>query len=294
MGDEAGDMTELEAWVGRRSSMVAVLDPGPANELAVTLDRDPAYRVGDALPPGWHWAYFHDLVRASDLGPDGHPRLGLTMPPLGLPRRMWAGGSLRFEGSLRCGEQAERVSTIRSITPKTGRSGPLCFVELEHEISVDGRTRLVERQSIVYRGAVGETAATPGTGADHSPEPAAPREPDASDQATHRLDATTLFRYSAVTFNGHRIHYDLDHARRVEGYPGLVIHGTLVATLLLDRCVAVARPLGWFRYRAVRPLCLPDPFTTHMSVDGDSTRLWATDASGAVAMEAEAGPVDPP
>ncbi len=288
--DERHAAAEWQDWVGRETRCSAWLDPGQADRLRITLDREPGLREGDALPPGWHWLYFHDLVRRCDLGEDGHPRLGVTMPPVGLPRRMWAGGRLEFRNPLRLGDVGERVSTIRAITPKQGRSGPLCFVTVEHDVRVGGTTYLLEDQTIVYRerdsspriAAVGPDQAA---GLEQSAQP----QPEAEFQTTWSLDSTALFRYSALTFNGHRIHYDADYCRNTEGYPGLVIHGPLIATLLLDLAAGRGRPLRRFRYRARSPLFLPHAVLVGGRASGDLTALWASSGTGLLAMEAEAG-----
>jgi 3-methylfumaryl-CoA hydratase len=274
-------MNEWEPWIGRVTTASTRLDPDQANRMAVTLDREPSFADGDVLPPAWHWLYFHDLVRASELGDEGHPRLGITMPPVPLPRRMWAGGTLTFVEPLRLGAVVERVSTIRAVAPKQGGTGPLFFVTVEHVFQTAGTRNLVEQQTIVYR----ELSPTT-TVAAPKPAPAG-----AVFSATWSLDATALFRYSALTFNGHRIHYDADYCRTVEGYPGLVVHGPLIATLLLDLAVREGRPLSRFSYRAKSPLFLPDAFAVHGRPEGDSTRLWASGHDGGLAMEAEAQPI---
>jgi 3-methylfumaryl-CoA hydratase len=274
-------MNEWESWIGRTSTAIERLDPAQANHLNVTLDREPSLVEGDVLPPAWHWLYFHDVVRASDLGEAGHPRLGVTMPPVPLPRRMWAGGTLEFaEEPLRLGTSVERISTIRSIIPKNGRTGPLYFVTVEHELRAGGTRSLFERQTIAYR-EMSSTAEVPR---------ARPAPTDATFSTDWSLDATALFRYSALTFNGHRIHYDVDHCRTVEGYPNLVVHGPLIATLLLDLAVREGRPLVRFTYRAKNPLFLPQPFAVNGRPDGDGTVLWASNHQGGLAMEAEVRP----
>ncbi len=144
-------MADWGSWIGRTSASAAWLDPAQANRMAATLDRAPEFRAGDPLPPAWHWLYFHDIVPASQLGPDGHPALGLVLPPVPLPRRMWAGGSFAFHAPLRLGDTAERATTIRSIAPKTGRSGPLFFVTVEHALHCGGTLCLLEEQVLVYR-----------------------------------------------------------------------------------------------------------------------------------------------
>jgi 3-methylfumaryl-CoA hydratase len=270
--------TNWQDWIGTTRSSTTVLDPGPANGLAVTLDRAPLFKAGDPLPPAWHWLYFHDTVRASQLGADGHPALGVTMPPVPLPRRMWAGGDLTFHSPVPLGATTTKISTIRAISEKQGRTGPLYFVDVAHEIRVAGRTAITETQTIVYR----EPPAGP-AGHEGPPAPG-----DAEFSETWQLDSTALFRYSALTFNGHRIHYDADYCRAVEGYPNPVIHGPLLVTLLLDLTVRRHRPPASFRYRARSPLFLPEAFTVNGRRDGETTSLWAASADGRLAMEAEA------
>ena len=285
-------MNERDDWIGRRFTSTARLDPWFANHLAVTLDREPDLADGDELPPAWHWIFFHDLVPTSELGREGHPKPGIVMPPVGLPRRMWAGGTLEFGAPLVLGSSVERVSTIRAIVAKEGRSGPLVFVTIEHEIRTGATRNVREEQTIVYRGATDGPDPRQTEGARRTTDERADfsGRPDADFSAQHDLDAATLFRYSALTFNAHRIHYDADYCRDVEGYPGVVVHGPLIATLLLDLCVRNQRPVGRFAYRAEAPLFLPDRFTTHGATTGDATRLWAADRHGRIAMEAEAGP----
>lgn len=271
-------MSAWESWVGRTSTTVSWLDPMQANRMAVTLDREPSFVEGDALPLAWQWLYFHDLVRSSRLGEEGHPELGITMPPVPLPRRMWAAGRLQTHAPLPLGAEAERTSTIHSVTPKTGSTGPLFFVCIQHDYAVAGSLRLHEEQTIVYREM--STDAT-------LPQPvAAPNDADLSH--TWSLGNTALFRYSALTFNGHRIHYDADYSRRVEGYPDLVVHGPLIATLLADLAERGGRPTREFSYRARSPLFLPHPFTVNGNTDGQVTRLWAANHTGELAMEAKA------
>ncbi|MFK0113598.1 MaoC family dehydratase N-terminal domain-containing protein [Streptomyces sp. NPDC091217] len=271
-------MTDWKDWIGRSTTSAAWLDPEQANRMAVTLDRAPTFKAGDALPPAWHWLYFHDIVQATSLGGDGHPALGVTMPPVPLPRRMWAGGDFTFHEPLPLGVTATRSSTIRSISEKHGRTGPLFFVTVDHDVEADGRPAVSEVQTIVYRELPTEPTLIGG--------PVAPTDAEFSE--TWQLDNTALFRYSALTFNGHRIHYDADYSRSVEGYPNLVIHGPLLATLLLDLAVHQERPLRAFRYKARSPLFLPDAFTVNGRREGQKTSLWAASLDGRLAMEAEA------
>jgi 3-methylfumaryl-CoA hydratase len=272
-------VSDVRDWIGRTTTTTVHLDPAQANHMAATLDRDPGYRSGDRLPPGWHWLYFHDLAKASDLGPEGHPRLGIVMPPVLLPRRVWAGGTLSFRSPLVLGEAVERTSVIRAITAKKGGSGSLCFVTVEHTLRTEGSVNLVEEQTIVY----GELAKEP----EHREVAAAPTDADYSER--YELDSTVLFRYSALTFNGHRIHYDVDYCREVEGYPNLVIHGPLIATLLLDLHAQQGLPLERFTYRARSLLFLPHAFTVNGKAGRHSAQLWASNHLGGLAMEAEAG-----
>lgn len=272
-------MSDWESWLGRTTTAAAEIQVAQANRMAVTLDREPAFQSGDALPALWHWLYFHDLVKAADLGEDGHPRLGLFLPPVPLPRRMWAGGSFVFHAPLRLGDRVQRASVIRSIIPKAGRSGSLYFVTVEHTVTTEGVLNLVEEQTIVYRELTGEAQA--------SQAQAAPLVADYTQ--TYTLNSSALFRYSALTFNGHRIHYDVDYCRAVEGYPNLVIHGPLIATLLLDLYDQQGQPAHWFRYRARSPLFLPYAFTVHGKAGREGTRLWASNHEGGLAMEAEVG-----
>lgn len=268
--------SDWSAWVGGRTSAKVLLDVAQANRMAVTLDRDPTFGSGDPLPPAWHWLYFHDFVRASRLGRDGHPALGEILPPLDLPRRMWAGGALDFLAPLPLGTEATRSTTIRSIAPKSGRSGRLIFLVLDHEIDVDGVPAVRESQTIVFRDLPNPDAASELTG-----DPA-PQGAEFTDRWT--LDSTHLFRYSALTFNAHRIHYDADYCRSVEGYPSQVIHGPLLATLMLDSAL---RRTGWpsrFEYRARSPLFLPDSFTVNGSTSAERTDLWVSDQGGRLAM----------
>jgi 3-methylfumaryl-CoA hydratase len=223
-----------------------VIDPARAAAFQVALGLEPDIADGSVLPPFFHQLYFWAPCPPGALGRDGHPRVGGGLiPDMGLPRRMWAGGRLRFEVPLRAGRPARRISHMEQAIRKPGRSGPLAFVTLRHEIEQDGQLCLAEWQDLVYR---------------QNPDPATPRpvpQPAATDESDRRratYDETLLFRYSALTFNGHRIHYDLDYARDVEGYDGLVVHGPLLAQQLMLLAEAVIGPLGEFAFRALSPL----------------------------------------
>ncbi|PPQ27279.1 FAS1-like dehydratase domain-containing protein [Rhodopila globiformis] len=271
----------LRSWIGRQEILLDQITRFPVAALSATLDRDDQVpKGGDELPPLWHWLYFLPTARQSALGPDGHPARGGFLPPVPLPRRMWAGGRLMFHQPLRVGETITRVSTVQDVTVKHGRNGPLCFVLVRHDISGNDGLALVEEHDIVYRDMPGPGEA-----------PAAPK-PARTDDAWRRDIQPTdplLFRYSALTFNSHRIHYDRRYVTETEGYPGLVVHGPLIATLLMDLLRRNAdRPVGSFRFRAVSPLFDTAPFSVHGAPDGDNVALWARSAEGNLAMEAEA------
>ncbi|MBL8325863.1 MAG: MaoC family dehydratase N-terminal domain-containing protein [Rubrivivax sp.] len=277
-------MQDLPAWIGRSETRREHLGAMPVQALAATLDHAPMpMPAGTALPPLWHWLYFLPLYRQSEVGPDGHAQRGGFLPPVPLPRRMWAGSEFQFRSPLRVGDEVQRTSTILSVAPKEGRSGRLVFVKVRHELRRHGAAEpsIVELHDIVYR-----EARRPG---DAEPLPqAAPVDAAWSREVVP--DEVLLFRYSALTFNGHRIHYDRRYVTEVEGYPGLVVHGPLIATLLLDlaRRELPAADLANFRFKAVRPVFDGRPLRLCGRRDGAEVRLWAADHEGWLAMEATA------
>jgi 3-methylfumaryl-CoA hydratase len=278
------DIEHLKQWIGKTESRNDLATATPVHALAATLDRDdPAPEAGDPVPPCWHWLYFLPLHRQSEIGPDGHPKRGGFLPPVPLPRRMWAGSRLEFMRPLIIGSAITRNSRIADVSGKEGRSGPLVFVRVRHEIGDAGGICVVDEHDIVYR-------ENPNPG---DPVPAAqPAPADPEWVRTIRPDDVLLFRYSALTFNGHRIHYDRRYVTEVEGYPGLVVHGPLIATLLLDllrRSIPDAKVVR-FAFRAVKPLFDIAPFQVRgrRTGDGKSIQLWAQDADGALAMDATA------
>ena len=281
MSPTAG-LERLADWVGRTETAQDVVGAAPVALLAALLDRDDAPPApGDPLPPLAHWLYFLPAHRQSELGEDGHPRRGGFLPPVPLPRRMWAGSRIEFLGPIRIGEPVRRVSRIAAVKVKEGRSGPLVFVTVRHEVSGLGGLALSDEHDIVYRGAEGAAVA---------PAVAAPTGEAWSREI--RPDPVLLFRYSAATYNGHRIHYDHPYATAVEGYPGLVVHGPLVATLLVDllRRNRPGTELASFSFRALRPLFDTAPFSACGLPDepARSARLWTRDAEGAITMDATA------
>lgn len=252
-----------------------VLDPARACAMQVALGEPATLMAGDALPPFFHQLYFWDPQPPVGLGRDGHPQVGGLIPDLGLPRRMWAGGRLTFHDPLRVGQGAEKVSVCEEVTQKDGRTGPLGFVTLRHEIWQDGRLCVTEWQDLVYR-------ADPDPNA---PRPAPPRARDDAESAHSRgFDSTLLFRYSALTFNGHRIHYDEDYARAVEGYDGLVVHGPLLAQLLMLMAVEEFGALETFRFRATAPLMHHEVATLCRK----GREMWVVGPDGRQCMVAEA------
>ena len=272
----------LRRWIGCTEKIEETIEPWPSAALLALLDHPAApLAPGAAVPVGAHWLHFHRAVRQSELGPDGHPKRGGFLPPVdALPRRMWAGGWLEFARPLRVGDAATRRSTVADVQAKRGSTGPLVFVTVEHAIDGPAGVVISERQDIVYRGppAAGEAA--------RSPRPA---PTDAQWRRTIRSDPVLLFRYSALTFNGHRIHYDRPYATETEGYPDLVVHGPLLATLLLDLCRREARrPVRTFEFRAVAPVFDTAPFTVAGNPDGDTVALWVAGPDGALAMTATA------
>ncbi len=280
MTEEAFDLALLQQWVGRTEVKQDVIQPGLADALAATLDRA-APTAG--LPPLWHWIYFWSVVPASEVGDDGHPQRGGFLPPVPLPRRMWAGGRLTFTAPLALGREATRTSRILDVSAKNGATGTLAFVTVRHEIAQDGRIAVTEEHDIVYRGMPQPGAAAP---------PAKPAPADAAWSREIVPDPVLLFRYSALTFNGHRIHYDRRYVTEVEGYPGLIVHGPLIATLLMD-LLRRERPdaeVASFCFKAVRPTFDLHPFRVSGEPNGDdkTMHLWASDHEGWLTMDATA------
>ena len=277
---------DLSSWIGKTETVTDSVTATPYAALSATLDRAPDRpAVGTPLPPLWHWLYFLPLYRQSEVGPDGHAKRGGFLPLVPLPRRMWAGSQFEFSRPPCVGDRITRVSTIAEVTEKSGRTGPLVFVKVRHEICANDEPSpaIVEFHDIVYR-----EAAKPD---DTAPSPKA--APSENPWQRHWVpDDVLLFRYSALTFNGHRIHYDRKYVTEVEGYPGLIVHGPLIATLLLDllrseRPTAVVRR---YEFRAVRPLFDIHPFDVcgEPATDGKSVHLWAKDHEGWLAMDASA------
>lgn len=277
---------ELKDWIGRNEVATDMATATPYAALAATLDW-PVVRPaqGTLLPALWHWLYFLPIAAQSEIGEDGHPRRGGFLPPVPLPRRMWAGSEFEFFEPLAVGDTLERTSTIEDVKEKSGRTGSLIFVRVRHDIRRNGSAALAlkEHHNIVYR-----AAPAPG---DVAPPPVAAPTVCAWERPVVPSDVL-LFRYSALTFNGHRIHYDRKYVTEVEGYPGLVVHGPLIATLLMDllRRNLPGAQLAKFEFKAVRPTFDIHPFSVHgqPSADGKTVRLWGRDHEGWLTMDATA------
>lgn len=275
------ELEGLRDWIGREDRKTDLLRSAPAAALAATLDRrEPEPPPGCDLPPLWHWLYFNPMAPAGEIGPDGHPRRGGFLPPVPLPRRMWAGGRLQIHHALQIDDEVQRLSRITDVSVKQGRTGPLVFVTVRHEITNARGLAVTEEQDLVYRD-------QPAAGA---PSPQAQPAP-AGEQFSRVVvpDPVLLFRYSALTFNGHRIHYDRPYAMQVEGYAGLVVHGPLLATLLLDllRRERPAATVRAFSFKAKRPVFDLHPFALCGRRDS-RMELWVRDHEGALAMQAQA------
>lgn len=268
------DIQHLQTWVGRKETVVDMIARNPAASLAATLDRETLPATGDPLPPLWHWLYFTPLAPQSQIGIDGHPRLGGFMPPVPLPRRMWAGGRLRFPGTILLGEEVSKETEIAKVSLKSGQQGALVFVTLIHRLSTKRGLAIEEEQDIVYREPSPAGTAPATTGPAGELKPALWRDAVAT-------DPVLLFRYSALTFNAHRIHYDLPYAQIEEGYPGLVVHGPLTATLLAERLLAhVKGRLTEFSFRGQKPLFVGNPLALCGRAETDVYALWAEGPDG--------------
>ena len=275
---------QFQEWVGKTQVASSILTISPMEGLAATLDRDvTSFAPGDTLPPLWHWLYFLAPSKQSELAEDGHPHRGDFLPPIPLRRRMWAGSRLNFIRPLLAGEYIQRSSTIKSITLKQGRSGGLGFVCVAHELSDSSGLALTEEHDIVYRDI-----------ASRSPTEKPPLKADEKFDFARTVipDPVLLYRYSALTFNGHRIHYDRAYAKDVESYPGLVVHGPLLATFLLE-LFADNYPeatLSNFNFKAIRPVFDIDTFQVCGTKpdSAGSAKLWIADNAGNLCMEAQA------
>lgn len=281
---DAAEMELLRSWIGRSSEAEDLITPRLIGGFRATFAPYLAPSGKDEAPLGLHWCLAPDAEPMAGLGPDGHAAKGSLLPPVSLPRRMWAGGELELRAPLRLGDKVLRRSTIADIAPKEGRSGPLCFVTLRNEFSTARGLALSERHDIVYR-----DSPAPGS----PPSPAARSEQSRAERSW-RVPASPvlLFRYSALTFNGHRIHYDEPYATGAEGYPGLVVHGPLQATLLLNLVASAGATMPFrFRYRALSALIAGPAFEVQARRGEGNIEGWTRNAGGVICMEATATPL---
>ena len=270
----------MQSTIGSTRRQFDPLDPARAQALQATLGRSsPAPITGDPLPPFWHCIYFWEAQPPQDLGRDGHPKTGSFIPDTGLPRRMWAGGALEFQEAPLLGQTAERISTIAAIDQKQGRSGALAVVTVTHDLFQNGVLCLRERQDLIYR---------------HDPDPNAP-QPEAKQAPTDehhsrtaQFNSTLLFRYSALTFNGHRIHYDREYCQSVEGYPGLVVHGPMLAQMLIHFATDLLGSLKTFDFRATSPLFDFETAELCAKETSEGLSLWVRASDGRLCMSATA------
>lgn len=275
------DLDLLRSWEGREESREDVISLAPVQMLAATLNRDPAvFSEGDVLPPLFHWLLCPSQTRSADLAHDGHERLGEFMPPVPFPRRLFAGARVDYRGELRIGERVERVARIEGVRFKEGRSGPLVFVTVVYELSTAAGLKLIEEQDIVYRPAIASQRTAP---ARESSQPRA----DFSREIVP--DEPLLFRFSALTFNAHRIHYDLSYTQG-EGYPALVVHGPLIAVLLADLVTHATGQAAFerFSFRAHNAFFLGDRITLLGTKAGRSIELTAINDKGVAGFTANA------
>jgi 3-methylfumaryl-CoA hydratase len=282
MDSEKLDLDHLRQWIGKTTEASDIVTAHLVMGLRATLFQaigEP--KPGDAAPWTTHWCLAQPVFPMSMLGPDGHPTRGGFLPPVPLPRRMWAGGELEFFEPLRVGDDSKRTSRITDVTIKTGSTGTLCFVSVEHNISSPRGVAIRERQDIVYR----EMTTTQATTTKAPPPP-----PQAQHRETYVSDPVLLFRYSALTFNGHRIHYDRDYVTAVEGYPGLIFHGPLQATFIIEMAAKLrgGKAPKKFTYRGVQPLFEGSEFSINANETEAGMELWTANAEGQPAMKGTA------
>jgi 3-methylfumaryl-CoA hydratase len=278
------NLDHLRQWIGRTEEASDIVTAQLVKGLRATLFLDIGEpKTGDAAPFTVHWCLAQPVYPASMLGPDGHPTRGGFLPPVPLPRRMWAGGEIEFIEPLRVGDDAKRSSRIADVTVKTGSTGTLCFVSVNHEISTAHGVAIRERQDIVYR-------EMPTGGQNAAPAKAAAPPPPGKHRESHVSDPVLLFRYSALTFNGHRIHYDRDYVTKVEGYPGLVFHGPMQAALLVEFAAKLHGGTApkKFSYRGVQPLFEGTEFSVNANETANGLEMWMANADGTPTMKGTA------
>jgi 3-methylfumaryl-CoA hydratase len=276
------DIDHLRQWIGRTQEASDIVTAQLVKGLRATLFQEVGEpKTRDIAPFTVHWCLAQPVFPMSMLGPDGHPTRGGFLPPVPLPRRMWAGGELEFIDPLRVGDEATRTSRISDVTVKSGSTGTLCFVAVEHVITTSRGTAIRERHDIVYRDIGGAPEASP---------KALPPPPVAKHRESHVSDPVLLFRYSALTFNGHRIHYDRDYVTKVEGYPGLIFHGPMQAAFIVELAAKLhhGQPPKKLVYRGVQPLFEGSEFSVNANEKDSSMELWIANAEGQPTMKGTA------
>ena len=275
------DIDHLRQWIGRSEEATDIVTAQLVKGLRATLFQEVGEpKKGDAAPFTVHWCLAQPVFPMSMLGPDGHPTRGGFLPPVPLPRRMWAGGEIEFLQPLRVGDESTRTSRIADVQVKTGSTGTLCFVSVEHTVTSPRGVAIRERQDIVYR----EVTSSQPASAKAPPPP-----PKAQHRETHVSDPVLLFRYSALTFNGHRIHYDRDYVTKVEGYPGLIFHGPMQAAFMVELAAKLhggAAPKK-FVYRGLQPL-FEGEFSVNASETSAGMDVWTANSAGQLTMKGTA------
>jgi 3-methylfumaryl-CoA hydratase len=275
------DLDHLRQWIGRTDQASDIVTAQLVRGLRATLFMEIGTpKPGDAAPFTTHWCLAQPVYPMSELGPDGHPTRGGFLPPVPLPRRMWAGGELQFFDPLRVGDEVTRSSRISDVAMKTGSTGVLCFVSVEHVVTTSRGTAIRERQDIVYRDILTVAA----------PSKPAPPPHIAKHRESHMADPVLLFRYSALTFNGHRIHYDRDYVTKVEGYPGLIFHGPMQAAFIVELAAKLHGGTApkKFVYRGAQPLFEGSEFSVNANDTGDGMELWTANSAGQPTMKGTA------
>jgi 3-methylfumaryl-CoA hydratase len=277
------DIDHLREWIGRTTEASDIVTAQLVKGLRATLFQEIGEpKPGDAAPFTVHWCLAQPVFPMSMLSQDGHPTRGGFLPPVPLPRRMWAGGELEFVSALRVGDEAKRSSRIAEITMKTGSTGILCFVSVEHVVTTTRGVAIRERQDIVYR----DISSAPQAASTKPPPP----PPVAKHRESHMADPVLLFRYSALTFNGHRIHYDRDYVTKVEGYPGLIFHGPLQASFIVEMAAKLhgGQPPKKISYRGLQPLFEGSEFSINANETDSGMEIWTANSAGQPTMKGTA------
>jgi len=274
-------MENYSNWIGKKEILNDYSDNRPVAMMQTLLNEE--NKSPADLPHLYHWFYFLPLVNEEDLAVDGHPKKGRFLPPIPFPKRMWAGSRLEFIKPITAHQPIRRESEILKVELKHGKSGDMYFVTVQHSIYAENELAIIEEQDIVYRDVNNQVQSAP------------QKQPESSEtkafdyKKSFPIDPVTLFRYSAVTFNGHRIHYDRPYATKEEGYPGLVVHGPLLATLLIHyfKQEHPNKNITHFEFRAVNPVFDFDDFQIYGSINQENGELWIQKENGQICMKAK-------